>query len=235
MSSTLASYKSDFLQACISAQCLTFGTYTLKSGRISPYFFNAGLLRSGEQLEALANAFAHTLATFTPPLHFDVLFGPAYKGIPLTAITTMRLPFIDRTRFGRIEYSFNRKEAKSHGDGGSIVGSPLKGKKVVIIDDVMTAGTAIREAVDIIGKEGGTLVGIVVALDRMEKMPAEHEQDDEDGKPRPSTIGEVRRRYNVPVVAVLTLDDIIEGQQAVGGEENIRKVKEYREKYRPSD
>ncbi|KAK5235920.1 orotate phosphoribosyltransferase, partial [Cryomyces antarcticus] len=124
-------------------------------------------------------------------------------------------------------------EAKDHGEGGSIVGAPLKGKRVVIIDDVITAGTAIREAIDIIQREGGQLVGIVVALDRMEKMPGTGADD--DAAPRPSAIGEVRKQYGVPVLSILTLNDIIAGLTGIGSEEDIRRMEEYRAKYKASD
>ena len=228
---SLPQYKAEFVSACLSANVLTFGTYTLKSKRISPYFFNAGLLHRADLVRAISIAYAHTLAA-QPGLEFDVLFGPAYKGIPIAAATTLGLALVDEKRFGQVSYSFNRKEAKDHGEGGIIVGAPLKGKKVVIIDDVITAGTAMREAVDILEKQGGTLVGIVVAFDRMEKMPS---QTDDDGTPRPSTIGELRKEYKVPVMSILTLDDVAEALKGMGSGDDLKRLEEYREKYRASD
>jgi orotate phosphoribosyltransferase len=226
-------YKAALLSSCTAAGCLTFGTYTLKSGRISPYFFNAGRLHSATLLRSLSTAFAHTIASYSPSLDFDVLFGPAYKGIPLAAVVTEKLATVDESRFGNISYSFNRKEKKAYGDGGSIVGADLKGKRVIIVDDVMTAGTAVREAVDIIEHEGGSLVGIVVVLDRMEKMPPQAGQDPD--APAKSAIGEVRSRYNVPVLAVLTLQDIMQSLKAVGNEDDFKRMDEYRAKYQPVD
>lgn len=227
---SLPPWKQDFLQACTTSSCLTFGTYTLKSGRISPYFFNAGVFHRASLLRPLSLAFANAIASHHPKLEFDVLFGPAYKGIPLAVITLEKLAALDEARFGETSYSFNRKEVKAYGDKGTLVGSPLQGKRVLIVDDVMTAGTAVGEAVEIIKKEGGTLVGIVIALDRMEKIPSE-----DDSKPGPSTVQEVQRRYGVPVLACLTLDDILEGYKAKGTEEEIKALEAYREKYRASD
>jgi orotate phosphoribosyltransferase len=138
---------------------------------------------------------------------------------------------LDGEKYGTICYSFDRKEAKDHGEGGNIVGAPLKGKRVLIVDDVVTAGTAKREAIDKIQKEGGIVAGILVALDRMEKLPA----DGDDSKPGPSAIGELRREYGIPVLSILTLDDIIEGLKGIGSEKDIRSMEEYRAKYKASD
>jgi orotate phosphoribosyltransferase len=231
MSTSIPQYKRDFLNACTQADCLKFGSFTLKSGRQSPYFFNAGMFHRGALLRALSSAFAQTIAAQSD-LDFDILFGPAYKGIPLAVAGLDKLSELDEKRYGHVSYSFNRKEAKDHGDGGTIVGAPLKGKKVLIVDDVMTAGTAVKEAVGIIESQGGVLAGIVVALDRMEKAPAK-EGEDEDA-PRKSTLGEVRDRYGVPVVAVLTLDDIVEGFKKIGTKEQIQELEEYRAKYQAS-
>ncbi|KAI9798757.1 MAG: orotate phosphoribosyltransferase [Piccolia ochrophora] len=227
----LPTWKTDFLQTCIEGGVLRFGTFELKSKRISPYFFNAGLFHRADLLRSISTAYAHTILAFLSqsPLDFDVLFGPAYKGIPLATATVEKLAGLDQGRFGGLSYSFNRKEAKDHGEGGSIVGSPLKGKRVVIVDDVITAGTAIREAIDIIEREGGTLVGIIVALDRMERMPA---PQDDAPPPRQSAIGQVREKYRVPVLSILTVDEIIDGLSGLGTEEDIRRLGEYREKYR---
>lgn len=231
-STPLPAWKSSFLASCTASKSLTFGTYTLKSGRISPYFFNAGVFHEAPLLQDLSLAFANTIASHSPALDFDVLFGPAYKGIPLAAATVLGLANIDRQRFNSVGYAFDRKEVKKYGDGGRIVGKPLEGSRVLVIDDVITAGTAIRESVDIIEREGGTLVGIVVMLDRMEKMPT---PTDDDGKPGPSAIGEIRRAYGVPVSAVLTLDDVMQGLRGAGEQSDLNRLEEYRAKYKAND
>lgn len=233
----LPAWKASFLQTCLDNEILRFGTFTLKSGRRSPYFFNAGLFHRADLLRAIATAYADAILR-TPGLEFDVLFGPAYKGIPLTTATTLRLAELAPDRYGGLSYAFDRKEAKDHGEGGSIVGCPLTGKRVVIVDDVITAGTAVRHAVDVIEREGGTLTAIVVALDRMEKMPTAVDDDDDDDDhpaPRPSAIGEVRRQYGVPTVAVLTLDDIIAGLSGTGTEDDLNRLHAYRRRYRASE
>ncbi|KAK7521340.1 phosphoribosyltransferase-like protein [Phyllosticta citricarpa] len=233
--SNLPTYKAAFLDSCVSADALKFGTFTLKSKRISPYFFNAGLFHRADLVRSISSAYAQTLASEVaqnPSFEFDVIFGPAYKGIPLAATTVDKLADIDVNKFGNVSYSFNRKEAKDHGEGGNIVGAPLKGKKVIIVDDVITAGTAIREAIDIIKKEGGTLVGIIIAVDRQEKTPS---ATDDDGTPRPSAIGEVRKQYGIPVLSILCLDDIIEFAKNKASEDEFKRLLEYREKYKASD
>ncbi|KAI9678327.1 MAG: orotate phosphoribosyltransferase [Caeruleum heppii] len=235
--SSLPPWKSSFLQNCVQAGVLRFGTFELKSKRISPYFFNAGLFHRADLLRSISTAYAETIiratsSTNKDPLAFDVLFGPAYKGIPLATATTEKLAELAPDQFAHLSYSFNRKEAKTHGEGGNIVGCPLKGKRVVIVDDVITAGTAIREAIDIIQSEGGILVGIIVALDRMEKMPV---ADDEDPNPRPSAIGQVSKQYAVPVLSILTLDDIIHGLTGIGTDDDLKRMEAYRAKYRASD
>jgi len=150
----------------------------------------------------------------------------AYKGIPLATATVDKLAELDEAKFGKLSYSFNRKEAKDHGEGGVIVGAPLKGKRVLIIDDVITAGTAMREAIDIIRKQGGTLVGVVIALDRMERM-----NDDGCG----SAIGEVQREYGVPVLSIINLNDLIGMLGQSGDEQEMLRVEEYKRKYGASD
>jgi orotate phosphoribosyltransferase len=218
-----ATYKKDFLQTCISASAIRFGTFTLKSGRVSPYFFNAGLFHRADLLRSISSAYAQAIASFSESkdFHFDVLFGPAYKGIPLATAALAKLADLDPVKYGHCSYSFNRKEAKDHGEGGNIVGSPLKGKKVIIIDDVITAGTAIREAIEIIQKEGGQLVGIIVALDRMERTPTANQ----------SAIGEIQQQYGIPVLSVLTLNDLIEILNQSGSKEEVQELKDYRKKY----
>jgi orotate phosphoribosyltransferase len=222
---TLPPHTEAFLAQSISAGALSFGTFTLKSGRISPYFFNAGLFHRATPLRALSSAYAQTLAQSTQAdgksLEYDVLFGPAYKGIPLAATVVDKLASIDEARYGDISYSFNRKEAKDHGEGGNIVGSPLKGKRVVIVDDVITAGTAIREAIDIIQREGGTLVAIIVAFDRQEKATATGD----------SAIGAVQKEFGIPVLAILTLNNVIEYLKSRASGDDIQRLEQYRKEY----
>lgn len=228
--------KKDLISLCLSSNALTFGTFTLKSGRKSPYFFNCGLFSTARLARSICRAYAQTLVEYTssnPSFKFDVLFGPAYKGIPIAATTCCALGDIDEQKYASVGYSFNRKEVKDHGEGGLLVGESLKGKKVVIIDDVMTAGTAIREAVSIIKSQGGELVGIVVALDRQEKSTSQLEKEgkEDDGSDRPSTVSMVSEETGVPVLAVLTLADLIEGVKALGSAEEVKRMEEYRQRY----
>ena len=240
---SLPPWKTSLISLALHSNILTFnGPYTLKSGRQSPYFINCGLFSRAKLIRAISAAYATTLhehASKHPEWEFDVLFGPAYKGIPLAATTAEKLAGVDEERYGEVGYSFNRKEVKNHGEGGLMVGESLKGKRVVIIDDVMTAGTAIREAISIIDSQGGKLVGIVVAVDREEKMPSQSEKegkgDDGSEGERGSTIGEVRRETGVPVLAVLTLGDVIEGMRGLGRGEEVRAMEAYRAKYGARD
>ena len=232
--------KSELIDLCLSSGILTFGTYRLKSNRTSPYFVNCGLFSRARLIRAISSAYARALDTYArehSDFAFDVLFGPAYKGIPLCATTAEKLAGIDESRWGEVGYSFNRKEVKDHGEGGLIVGESLKGKRVVIIDDVMTAGTAIREAISIIENQGGKLVGIIVAVDREEKMPSQSEKDGkgDDGSERGSTIGQVRRETGVPVLAVLTLSDLIAGMKERGREDEVKRMEEYYKHYGAQD
>ncbi|KAI1940551.1 orotate phosphoribosyltransferase [Ophidiomyces ophidiicola] len=228
-------YKTKLLSHLISNNVLSFGSYTLKSGRNSPYFFTTTLLHTAPLLHATASACATVLSS--PPFvnasgdsaslqpKFDIIFGPAYKGIPLCTAVLNELGVRDTTgAWANVSYSFNRKEAKAHGEGGNIVGAPLKGKRIVIIDDVITAGTALREAVSIIEKEGGIVVGVLVLLDREERV-----NDTEKN----SAVGCAQRDLgdNVPVRAVLGLSDIIEKLGNDIGEENLKRLKEYRAQY----
>ena len=185
-------YQRDFLDFAIGRGVLRFGEFTLKSGRISPYFFNAGLFDSGAALARLGRCYA--AAIMDAGLKFDVLFGPAYKGIPLVATVAIVLA----EQYGRdLPWCFNRKEAKDHGEGGLIVGAPLQGR-VLIVDDVITAGTAIRETMRILTVHGATPAGVVIALDRRERGPGEL-----------SAVQEVERAHGVAVNSIVTLDDLV--------------------------
>lgn len=236
----LPPWKAELIDLSLSSNILTFGTFELKSHRISPYFVNCGLFCRAKLIRAISAAYARTLHAYhlsNPDFDFDVLFGPAYKGIPLCATAAEKLAAIDEQKWGEVGYSFNRKEVKDHGEGGLIVGESLKGKRVVIVDDVITSGKAIREGISIIQSQGGTLVGIVVALDRQEKMPSESEKagKGDDGGPRGSAIGEVRRETGVPVIAVLTLKDLIAGMAAKGRHDDVAAMQDYYKKYAPND
>jgi len=179
-------YQREFLEFAIAENVLRFGNFTLKSGRQSPYFFNVGLFNTGQALSQLGRFYARAIQR--SGIDFDVLFGPAYKGIPL--VTAAAIALADH-HHRHIPYCFNRKEVKDHGEGGNIVGAPLTGK-ALIIDDVISAGTAIREAVQIIQAEGAQLAGVIVALNRQEK-----------GKTALSAIEEVKQTYGVPVINIL--------------------------------
>ena len=185
-------YKRDFLKFAIDIGVLRFGEFTLKSGRVSPYFFNSGLFKTGASLARLGRYYAE--AIISSGIEFDMIFGPAYKGIPLAASAAIALAdHHDRD----IPYAFNRKEAKDHGEGGSIVGSPLQGK-VLVIDDVITAGTAIRESVTILDAAGAELSGVVISLDRQEK-----------GSGELSAIQEVEGQYGISVANIVSLEDLL--------------------------
>ncbi|KAI4090473.1 MAG: hypothetical protein LQ344_004697 [Seirophora lacunosa] len=229
-------YKTEFLQACLSAKILTFGTYTLKSGRQSPYFFNAGSFQDGNLLSVLATSYAHTIVEFlyaNPCVpRPDVLFGPAYKGIPLACCTLLELRRLDRLKWGPLKYSFNRKEKKTHGEGGSIVGAKMQHYNVLVIDDVVTAGTAMRESIEIVKREGGKVVGFVVALDRTEKMPS---ANDDDGMPRPSAMGQIRKEYGIPTASIVTLADLINMLSDMGNEQDMERLLEYFHRYGSTD
>lgn len=242
----MSDFESSLLPLLIEASVLSFGTYTLKSGRTSPYFFTSSLLHTSTLLGALARAYASVLTdppfslpsgteedgaeadgTFKP--HFDIVFGPAYKGIPLSAIVVRELEFAGPNYHG-VSYAFNRKEAKDHGEGGTIVGAPLKGKRVLIIDDVMTAGTALREAVAIIKAQGGEVVGVVLLLTRQERVS--------ESEPR-SAMKVAEDELGIPVRAVLKFEDILKaveaGQIKGAGPEQLEQMKLYREKYGSAD
>jgi len=208
-------YQQEFIEFALQREVLRFGEFTLKSGRVSPYFFNAGLFNSGEALARLGQYYAQTIVD--SGVEFDVLFGPAYKGIPLAAATAVVLAeqhHID------VPYAFNRKEAKAHGEGGNIVGSPLQGR-ILIIDDVITAGTAIGESMEIIQANGATPAGVVIALDRQER-----------GKGELSAIQEVEQNFKIPVHSIIQLQLLIEYlENQPGMNENLNAVRAYRKQY----
>jgi len=185
-------YQHQFLELALERQALRFGQFTLKSGRVSPYFFNAGLFNDGASLSTLGRCYAGAL--LHSQLQFDLLFGPAYKGIPLVSATAVA--FADAQR-RNVPWAFNRKEAKDHGESGLIVGSALKGR-VVILDDVITAGTAIRESIELIQQAGAEPVGVALALDRQER-----------GRTERSAVQEVESLFGIKCVAILTLNDLI--------------------------
>jgi orotate phosphoribosyltransferase len=192
LENTMQPHQRDFLDLALHKQVLRFGDFTLKSGRSSPYFFNAGLIDSGAALARLGRAYATTAAT--SGLAFDMLFGPAYKGIALAAATAIALAAEhDRD----LPFDFNRKEAKTHGEGGKLIGAPLAGR-VLIVDDVITAGTAIRESLEIIRAGGATAAGVLIALDRQER-----------GQGELSAAQEVTREFGIPVLAIASLGDLL--------------------------
>lgn len=207
-------FSRDFIAFACERGVLRFGEFRTKAGRLSPYFFNAGLFNDGESLARLADFYAR--AILAAGLPFDVLFGPAYKGIPLAAGTAMALA----GKGHNLPYAYNRKEAKDHGEGGSLVGAPLAGR-VLIIDDVISAGTSVRESVELIRDAGATPAGVVIALDRQER-----------GQGDLSAVQEVERSYGIPVIAVASLGDLID---YLGGhpelEQVLPAVRRYREEY----
>ena len=210
----MESYQKEFVDFMLETGALKFGEFTLKSGRISPYFFNAGLFNQGKHLSQLGQFYAQAIET--SGIQFDVLFGPAYKGIPLVTATAIAL----NDSFNRnVPYSFNRKEAKDHGEGGNIVGHPLEGD-ILIIDDVITAGTAIREAQDIIAATGATTKGVIVALDRQEK-----------GKGELSAIQEVEQNFGIFVASIINLSHLITYLKGQNDAALIDKIEAYREQY----
>jgi orotate phosphoribosyltransferase len=211
----MQSYQRDFLDFALDVGVLRFGRFTLKSGRVSPYFFNAGLFNSGSSLARLGKFYAQAIVD--SGIRFDVLYGPAYKGIPLAAVTAAAL--YDQHGID-IPYAFNRKEAKDHGEGGSIVGHPLEGR-ILIIDDVITAGTAIRESMEVISAQGATPAGVVIALDRQERGTGER-----------SAIQEVEADYRMPVAAIVRLQHLVEylAEKADAGE-SLQQISAYRDQY----
>jgi orotate phosphoribosyltransferase len=208
-------YQTDFISLCMQLGVLKFGSFKLKSGRESPYFFNAGLFSTGAAIAAVGRAYAAALAS--ADVSFDMLFGPAYKGIPLVTVTAAALA---ETQNRSLAFAFNRKEAKDHGEGGHIVGGPLQGR-TLIVDDVITAGTAVRESIDIIKAAGATPAGVLLALDRQERGA--------DGAL--SAVQEVREQFGIPVIAVVALGDLMVYLQAHGRDAELEAMRAYRERY----
>ena len=187
----MSDFRQEFLAFAVAHDVLRFGDFVTKAGRRTPYFFNAGLFDDGESLRRLGRYYAE--AMLASDVECDQLFGPAYKGITLAAATAIALA----EKGHNLPFSFNRKEAKDHGEGGTVVGAALKGR-VLIVDDVITAGTSVRESVEVIGREGGRPAGVLIALDRMER-----------GQAAKSAVQEVRDTYGIPVAAIATLDDLM--------------------------
>lgn len=211
-------YQREFLEFAIGRDVLRFGEFTLKSGRISPYFFNAGLFNTGTSLARLGRFYAQ--AIIESKIEFDLLYGPAYKGIPLAAVTCAALA--DHHGLD-LPYAFNRKEAKDHGEGGSIVGSPLKGRHALVIDDVISAGTSVRESVDIIHAQGAVPAGVVIALDRQEK-----------GQNEISAVKQVEQSFEIPVASIVRLEHLIEFLRASPAPQDsdvLTRIEDYRGRY----
>ncbi len=208
-------YQNAFIELAREYEVLKFGEFTLKSGRVSPYFFNAGAFSSGRALAALGRCYANRIVE--SGVQFDVLLGPAYKGIPLAAATAIALSDdhgID------VPFAYNRKEAKAHGEGGMLVGAPLSGR-VLVIDDVITAGTAVREVIAMIGKAGATLAGVAIGLNRQER-----------GEGELSAIQELEQEYGIPVLSIVDMNHLIEYLRDAGdAEAALEAMQEYRDRY----
>ena len=211
----MQAYKKTFIDLAIERGVLRFGTFTLKSGRVSPYFFNAGLFNTGRAVAESARCYAQALVQ--SELEYDMLFGPAYKGIPL--VTALGAALADQHDTD-VPLAYNRKEAKTHGEGGQLVGAPLQGK-VLIVDDVITAGTAIRESIDMIRGAGAEPVGVLIALDRQERGTGER-----------SAIQEVETDLGLPVVSIVRLEDLVQHLAGAGAwDAEVGNIRSYREKY----
>ena len=210
----MSNFRQDFIRFAVQQKVLCFGEFQTKAGRLSPYFFNAGLFNDGAALRNLSQFYAQAVLAAAVP--FDMLFGPAYKGIPLAAGTAIALAEQGRN----VPYCYNRKEAKDHGEGGTTVGAALQGR-VLIIDDVISAGTSVRESIDLIRAAGAEPCGVVIALDRMEH-----------GQGELSAVQEVQRNYGIPVVSIATLDDLLDYLQGEAGMvQNLAAVQSYRDRY----
>lgn len=211
----MKTYKQEFLELAIELGALRFGQFTLKSGRVSPYFFNAGLFNTGAALAKLGRYYAQAIVESTVP--YDMVFGPAYKGIPLAAVTAAALA---EHHGVDAPFAFNRKETKAHGEGGNVVGAPLAGR-VLILDDVITAGTAIRESVEIIESAGARPSAVVIALDRQER-----------GTGALSAVQEVEQELSLPVISLVVLDDLIELLKNKPNQEvRLHELRKYRQRY----
>ena len=210
----MADFRKEFIAFCIDCGVLRFGQFKTKAGRMSPYFFNAGLFNDGAMLGQLGQFYAKAILAAGQP--FDMLFGPAYKGIPLAASIAISLAQAGRN----VPYSFNRKEAKDHGEGGSIIGAPLAGR-VLIVDDVISAGTSVRESVELIRAGGAAPCGVAIALDRLERGAGEL-----------SAVQEVREKFGAPVIAIADLDDLV---QFLGArpdmKQQLMEIERYRQTY----
>jgi len=207
-------HQPDFIRLCLDLGVLRFGEFKLKSGRVSPYFFNAGLFSTGHAIGSLGRYYARAATLSGVP--FDMLFGPAYKGIPLVTATAAAFDAHERRD---LPFAFNRKEVKDHGEGGTVVGSPLQGR-VLIVDDVITAGTAIRESVEIIRAQGATPAGVLIALDREER-----------GQGDKSAVQEVQDTLDLPVISVLRLRDLMAHLEEAGDTAVLQAVRQYRDRY----
>ncbi len=211
----MQAYKREFLELALELEVLRFGEFTLKSGRTSPYFFNAGLFNTGYAAAKLGRYYSSAIAESN--IEFDMIFGPAYKGIPLVALTASSLA---EHRDIDVPYAFNRKEAKSHGEGGSVVGAPIEGK-VLIVDDVVTAGTAVRDASQIVSACGATTAGLVISLDRQEV-----------GRDSRSAVQELEQTLKIPVISILKLEDLIDLlEESKEYAEYLKPILDYRNKY----
>ena len=212
----MKSYKSEFIEFALDRQALKFGEFTLKSGRKSPYFFNAGLFNTGKDLALLGRFYAAALMDAN--LNYDVIFGPAYKGIPIVSSTVVALSEHYNVD---VPYCFNRKEAKDHGEGGNLVGSTIYQQRVMLIDDVITAGTAIRESMRILEDNQSKLAGVLICLDRQEK-----------GRGELSAIQEIKQTYHCDVISIITLDDLIQYlYQDLSRQNQVKLVENYRTQY----
>lgn len=210
----MSDFRQDFLHFALEQNVLKFGQFTTKAGRQSPYFFNAGLFNDGYSMLQLARFYARSI--IASEVKFDMLFGPAYKGIILAAATAMMLA----EQGINVPYAYNRKEAKDHGEGGILVGAPLQGK-VLIIDDVISAGTSVRESVQIIQQFGASPAGVAIALDRMEK-----------GNSHTSAVQEVQQQYQIPVIPIATLDNLLQMLESENSlAEYHQPVANYRQQY----
>ncbi len=213
---SISDYQREFIEFALEREVLRFGEFTLKSGRISPYFFNTGLFDTGAALSRLGRYYAESLAGWGGD--FDLVFGPAYKGIPLAAAVTIALA---ETQQRDVAYAFDRKEAKDHAEGGRVVGAPLAGRRVVVVDDVVSSGISVRQAAELIAAEGGRVVAVAIALDRQER-----------GRGEVSAVKELEHQLRLPVVPVITLADLEAYLVDRGGQgETVEAIRAYRGRY----